>query len=254
MRVCSHLVVSYPSYPSHKMWFPGFRKFLAFILSLLWCSGYVESTYYWESYAAVNIEYSGQNSNDYLERSYTGDFASYARESEVRGDLWIIDDSRFGCNGNASWDYSLRDARDRIVLLELTDACSDYVQSVAVEETGAVGVVFYTSSDRSLSSKPSGANSVSITVALVMTNDDIANTFRNLRPAPQVQISEEHRRVTASSRTFYFVVFAFCILMGLSCLWFILSYIRRCCHSARRRQRQVRMVWCRMAPLHSILT
>ncbi len=221
------------------MWLPALCKCFALLLPLLLCFARVESSYYWEMFADVRIEYTNRDSNVEVGLKYSGDFASYSRTDNVNGKLRIADDS-FGCNGSTSLD-----ANGQILLLQLTPACSDYLQSVAAEASGAVGVVFYSPSDRvSLGSKPSNARTVLTTVALVQLGDETVDTFREqlkmqLKPPPAVSISKDYRQVYETSKTFYFVVFAFCILMALSCLWFVLSYVRRCCQSARNRQRRV---------------
>ncbi len=207
------------------------------LLPLLSIFSAVVSSTSWETVAQVSIEYSQRDSDVYIGRKYSGEFADYSRSNNVGGDLRIIEDARFGCNGSTGLDAP--DARGEVIVLALTGVCNDYLQALAAEESGAIGVVFYSPSDKSLSSKPSYAPIITATVAVIRTGDDIVDMFGNKRPTPRVTITKDYQQVYKTTHTFYFVVFAFCILMGLSCLWFLLSYIRRCCHSARNRQRRV---------------
>ena len=206
--------------------------FLLLILDL--CFIRTEATYYYELRAHVQI--------DGFTKTLLGDFAGYSSYGDTSGELILLEDD-FGCPG---WSSNRTFSSNYILFLRRT-GCSDYEQaSTAFHLRPAPnGLVFYYTpdSDRDrLSPKPEDRPKLStMTVAITKIYPDDLARLDNLDPGnpAQVRISGHYHQNFRTSQTFYFVVFAFCILMLLSCLWFVMSYMRRCHHSCRNRQRRV---------------
>ena len=218
---------------------------LACRVLLLWmilasvCTKAAEATYYYELRAHVEIDIDGST------KTLLGDFSSYSSYGDTAGQLVLLEDN-FGCRGWNSSGTNLVLPKSYILFLRRT-SCSDYEQaSVAYDLRPAPkGIVFYYSSDseRSLSSKPEGARSLpSVTVAITKIDSDYLVRLENLGDPAQVTVTGHYHQSFRTSQTFYFVVFAFCILMLLSCLWFLMSYMRRCHQSCRNRRRRVSLM------------
>lgn len=115
-----------------------------------------------------------------------------------------------------------------IALLPLTD-CEHYTQVQFAQDIGAAGVLFYSSSS---TSRLTGYHStVSIVVAFVVIQDHEMESLRRVLDLNNTVITIQIKNRTTTyrtSQTFYFVVFAFSVLVLLSLTWFIITYVRRC--------------------------
>lgn len=195
----------------------------------------VESTVYraYELVPHIKLEGNGQ--------MFIGEFASYSRlestpESQSTYLPLVFVNDGFGCPGN---DTDSQPLSNSILLLRLTQECTDYQQAIAAQRLGVQGLIFYYTPDavdKSLGSRYAERLSDITVVALELGESDI----EDMANSPHARIDPiYHKSFFQTSHTFYFVVFAFCILMLLSCLWCILSYIRRCQYNVRNRRRRV---------------
>ena len=180
------------------------------------------------------------STSDHSPDLIVGDFAGYGQASTDREKgVLVLADATYGCqDSNVTLPASARSSF--IVVLPLSE-CSDYLQAKKAEQDSASGVVFYYTSHSTRDSLESGDGRLSIPVVVVKTEDDFLDhiTGRKTPAYTFMAIEGMHYAVFQQSRTFYFIVTAFCILILLSCLWFFTSYFRRCRYSLRNRRRQV---------------
>ena len=196
----------------------------------------VESTLYYELVPYITLRAQGLGS-----KTLIGDFASYSdRRNTDKLPLVFVPDG-FGCpRWNDTIDTS---SNSRFTLIvRLTQDCSDYEQASVAQQLGAEGVIFYYTPGsvyNTLGPKPD-SRSPPLPIAVVsleLEDNDVQTLMAN--SSPTVSIQEQYRQSFQTSHTFYFVVFAFCILMLLSCLWFALSYIKKCHYNVQNRRRRV---------------
>lgn len=188
------------------------------------------------------------------EISVDGDYdPNYAtsRSDVKNAPLYQMEDPNFGCPNfdSDSMNFTLPSSRTGFVLmlpLETNSPCSEYVKARTARLTyGASGLIFRYSPDSprggQLRNRPINSEKLSrITIVTMQLEDgDVPRYHTPGQPPPRVSI-EGHYRQFQTSQTFYFIVFAFCILMLLSCLWFLMSYIKRCHYNVQRRRRRIR--------------
>lgn len=196
----------------------------------------VESTLYYELVPYITLRAQGLGS-----KTLIGDFASYSdRPNTDELPLVFVPDG-FGC---PRWNDTINTSSNSrfTLILRLTQDCADYEQASAAQQLGAEGVIFYYTPGsvyNTLGPKPN-SRSPPLPIAVVsleLEDDDVQVLMAN--SSPTVSIQEQYRQSFQTSHTFYFVVFAFCILMLLSCLWFALSYIKKCHYNVQNRRRRV---------------
>lgn len=180
---------------------------------------------------------------------------SVTRSDISKADLYVIDDPYFGCPGytpsnTSQFNTTLprRGAYFVVMLpyLGLNSRCLEFEKAkTARNKWGAAGLIFRYNRDDpqggKLRSKPSQSPGLSgITIVTMKLSDARSSPLSNgAGNHPHVTIVAHYHQFQAS-QTFYFIVFAFCILMLLSCLWFVMSYIKRCHYKIQRRRRRVR--------------
>lgn len=175
-----------------------------------------------------------------------GSFASYGEAStdRRRGEL-VLPSETYGCLESNATLPRISSGSSFIVVLPLSEdtysECNDYIQANQAYQDNAAGVVFYYTSDSSRDSATAGGAILAIPVAVVKVDDDLLAYITGQKSPRYTNVAIEGVNYTVfqQSRTFYFIVTAFCILILLSCLWFFTSYFRRCRHSVRNRRRQV---------------
>ena len=196
------------------------------------------------TYANYHTQYTRTEIYDNIE-SYSEDYgqlASFSNKSisSVSGRLYEPD-SLFGCTGLDSYNSTNQTPkRPFIVFLPLLTNCNPYVQSSYADEIGAVGVLFY--SRKTSKSLTIYHTSLRVLVSLVTLTDDEVTSLKQLLKWNETNITLDIRESTYSihkSHTFYFVVFAFSVLILLSVTWFIVTYIRRCHGVCVRKYRRV---------------
>ena len=134
-----------------------------------------------------------------------------------------------------------------VVIIPKT-ACEDYYQAAHAARIGARAVVFYSTQSGTLTSSLS---ILSIPVVYTALTAEDKNTLEVLLGLDNAEVTVElidAYYYYRTQQTFYFVVFAFTMLILLSLVWFVVSYMRRCYDSFRsRRQRvrefDVRLIW-----------
>lgn len=209
----------------------------------------VEASYYYELLAHVTLSGGGLD-----ETTIVGDFASYSNNNEniIReGHLALADGTTLGCmRGNAT--LSLQPGQS-IVFLGLTEDCDDYGLARNLRQVAAGVVFYYTPSSRRKSLGPRPSDEPALNgVAIIELDEGYVAVLKSLINPEQVSVTLEgiYHQYFQTSRTFYFVVFAFCILMILSCLWFGLSYLRRCRYNISRQRRS--RVSCTMSAVNAV--
>lgn len=190
--------------------------------------------YSYELRAHVTFDTTSGNSGEIL----VGWFAGYgdASTDTYRGTL-VLPGETYGCpESNTTLPIP---SGSFIVVLPLSE-CNDYLQAKKAQEENAAGVVFYYTSD-STNTVTSESDTLTIPVAIIEVEANLLEhiTGQESPRYTSVVIEGVHYAVFRQSRTFYFIVTAFCILILLSCLWFFTSYFRRCRHTLRSRRRQV---------------
>ena len=185
------------------------------------------------------------DTNDYNPDLVVGYFADYSKDTTQRrrGRLVLVDEE-YGCPESNITLPPLSTTSSYIVALRLS-GCNDYLQARKAEQDNAEGVVFFYTSNSARDSSSSGDSRLTIPVAVIEVGDDILGHITG-HDAPLysgVAIEGMQYAVFQQSRTFYFIVTAFCILILLSCLWFFTSYFRRCRYSLRNRRRQVHVLY-----------
>ena len=226
----------------------GILTKLLCLLSLLLCAVQRAQSYY-EIVPYVTFTSSAGG----YRKSFGGSYASYAAGNEAEGRLVLAPASHFDCGDSASAadNSTLTSFSGSVLLLELT-GCSDYIQAVKASQLGCSGIVFYYISDgeqggrTALGYRPDGDFILkSLSVALVsLRRSELNELAVELDSEYDVvaTIEPHQQQAFQTTHTFYFVVFAFTILMLLSCLWFVTSYVRRCRNTIRNRRRLVRGV------------
>ena len=182
---------------------------------------------------------------------YLLDFA--VRKDVSNAKLIVVQDESFGCFSNTSANNNITlPSKDTyfVVMLPYLAAgspCTDYHKAVTAKEVwGAFGVIFYYTQDYVLNSqgrRPDNAltiTGISIT-KVVLSVDEATALLSAYSSGFKLSVSvKAHLQQFQTTQTFYFIIFAFCILMLLSCLWFVMSYVKRCHYSLKRRRRRVR--------------
>lgn len=195
---------------------------------------------------------------DGLTLTEVGDYITdYAKILDIsNAKLVMVGDKNFGCpeeapttSSNRNITIPSKDSYFVVMLPYLGDnsPCSEYSKAVTARDVwGAAGVIYYyTPEDPQkgrLERRPDHTLSIqdlSLTKVLlssVKIDALLSEVEKDFQPRVSVTA---HYHQFQTTQTFYFIVFAFCILMLLSCLWFVMSYIKRCHYSLTRRRRRV---------------
>ena len=212
----------------------------ALVLSVSRCS-----SFYYQERPLISVQVNS------LRVAMVGDYVyDYASRKDIdQADLVIIEDSHFGCPNEAN--YTLPPEGSWFVLmvpfLGINSPCSEYLKAVAASQVwGAAGIIFYyTPGDpqegklprRRAGSPPLQKFSVT---KVELTASKMATIISEVDKGATARVTVMvYSHPLQTTQTFYFIVFAFCILMLLSCLWFVMSYIKRCHYSIQRRRRRV---------------
>ena len=185
-----------------------------------------------------------KDTNDYNSVLIVGQFADYGKErTERRRGRLVVPDETYGCPGTNATLPPVTTTSLFIVVLPLSE-CNDYTQAQTAELDGASGVVFYYTPDSAKDGTSQVRDTSLVIPVAVVDVGDVADFVASLSgqssaPYNGVAIEGVQYAVFRQSRTFYFIVTAFCILILLSCLWFFTSYFRRCRYTVRNRRRQV---------------
>lgn len=181
---------------------------------------------------------------------YVFDYAS--RRDLSSAELVVMEDANFGCESEPrSSNYSLPAKNSYfVVMVPITgnSPCSEYRKAVAASEVwGASGIIYYYTPDDPRGGKLSRRPSTSLPLKrfsvtkIELTARQTVTLFSEIDKGSVARVSiTTYSHPLQTTQTFYFIIFAFCILMILSCLWFVMSYLKRCHYSIKRRRRRVR--------------
>ena len=176
-----------------------------------------------------------------------GNIASYSNVSfvEISGPLYNANEN-FGCDLD---NDTLPLPQPFVLFAPLSDTCDDSVKALAAQKLGAAAVIFYTTdSRRTLIRRRIPDLKVAVTRITISRSSSIANALirgseEDVQPVNinglSVQATIYLSRNQPTSRTFYFVVFAFSLLILLSLMWFIISYVKRMLKQCTQRRRRV---------------
>ena len=171
-----------------------------------------------------------------------GQLASYSNRSVayITGKLYEPPSGLFDCARTSNLTAQTP-AEPFIVFLPLPTDCP-YTQARIAEQLGALGIVFYssqTSQDLNIYHDP-----LKVVVTLVTLTDQEIRSLRGILNFNNTTVSvtiKKFSNLPTNSHTFYFVVFAFSILVLLSLIWFSITYARRCYDHITSRRKRVRV-------------
>ena len=195
-----------------------------------------------------------------------GDYTSFGNSRDLLEKwLYLNEDTSFGCRKNDANETTILSYSPNSVLLlpDSSSPCSVHEKTKYAQEMYRVsGIIYYRTSmsdtSRNASATTTGelrtaasrgdrrrqtqSSSVPTVVRLILTSEQLAEFRSKLSTGSTLQVTIEadiEQRGFRTTQTFYFVVFAFCILMMLSCSWLLLSYFKRCHYRWRLRRNQV---------------
>ena len=220
-----------------------------------------------ESYGSYNYEFVPRVDLIFDKKVYAsmdGIYLGGSTKKLVSKQLIFVEDPYFGCTELNQTDTPPSYSANAVFLLPDTSHCSLYEKTrFASNLYDADGMLFYrppSQSDVNASvpmtytgptevtsesrKRQTRTQSVPVIRLTLMAAQLAQLSFKqSTGSALQVTINFELRqRQFNTSSTFYFVVFAFCILMMLSCSWLLLSYFKRCHYRWRVRRNQA-SVW-----------
>lgn len=238
------------------------QELLAVVLSLAALIPESSSLYY---QVRPTITIAAGKFNPTIVGQYDPDYSS-SKEDISSADLYVVEDPEFGCpsftpSNSTHHNYTLpRPNSEFVVMLPYLGTegpCSEYEKSVtAHDQWGTSGLIFRYDPDDprdgTLAHRPPRTPQLR-GITIVSMELEINSALLNREFLPRVTI-EHHYHPFPTSQTFYFIVFAFCILMLLSCLWFVMSYIKRCHYSVQRRRRRVSLGNLMILGCHSVFS
>ena len=166
--------------------------------------------------------------------------------------LLLVEDGNLGCqrvnvSNITSPPLVIIEPINAVVLTPLKGGCSAHTRATWAYTHGLPAIVFYYFPSQQKTHNH-GSNELPITVASVQLEESEFNDLKaSLAPQTdigRISIEGEYQGIFRKSQTFYFVVFAFCILMTLSCMWFAMSYVKKLRYSMRARRRRVSVCVC----------
>ena len=183
---------------------------------------------------------------DKTHKYYEGEsqLATYANNSvfTFTGKLYEPPNGLLTCSEHSNITYKLPD-QPFIVFVPLPTSstkCNAYKKAQKAEELGATGIVFY--SQRESSQLKLTRSSLKVVVTLVVLTEDEISLLKKegnwTNTTIKIEIDEESSYV-GNQHTFYFVVFAFTVLVILSLTWFIITYTKRCHDFITSKRRRV---------------
>ena len=183
-----------------------------------------------------------------------GIYIQYGPNTDFSKLLTVIDDPFFGCVGEANeTDVPAYPTQSTFLLADNSHCSISEKSSYLYDTYEARAVIFYRLSDeasekdnrqrRQTTQRTTGQSSNGPTVIrLNLLTEQVTRLLARQDAGSRLQVIVEAQlmqRGFRTTQTFYFVVFAFCILMFLSCSWLLLSYFRRCHYRWKMRRNQV---------------
>ena len=180
-----------------------------------------------------------------------GDYVSYGSNTDLTKLLYVVDDPFFGCMEANDTDFPSYPTRSAFLLPE-SSHCSNTEKSKFASDTyDARAVILYRLSDsndeedrerRQTAKQTAQSTSGPTIIKVSILTKQLEHLLTTQSASSTIQVTVEAQLIQRGFRTtqtFYFVVFAFCILMLLSCSWLLLSYFKRCHYRWRLRRNQV---------------
>ena len=192
--------------------------------------------------------------NRQLYTTIQGEYVSYGPNTDLSKLLTVIDDPFFGCAAEANeTDLQAFPTQSAFLLPDSSHCTISEKSSYLYNTYQARAVILYRLSDedeeqenrerRQNSQRTSSQTSNGPTIIrLNLLMEQLTRLLTGQKDGNRIQVIVEAQlmqRGFRTSQTFYFVVFAFCILMLLSCSWLLLSFFRRCHYRWRLRRNQV---------------
>lgn len=229
-----------------------------FVLALLSALASLSECYsYYEWIPKIQFLINGQHY-----ATIQGDYVSYGSSTDLSAKLLVIDDPFFGCTAEANETDVPAYPMQSTFLLPDSSHCTVSEKSTFLYSTyRARAALLYRLSDandeddrqrrqtgRPRTSSQSSSSGPTV-IRLNLLTVQLTQLLTQQSAGSEVQVRVEAQlmqRGFRTTQTFYFVVFAFCILMLLSCSWLLLSYFRRCHYRWRLRRNQVLLYMCHM--------
>lgn len=217
------------------------KWYLLFVLACVVPGGH---SFYWSFRPTVTFTVNT------FQESFVGRYADYSsyQVSVFDAQLVLTTEKDFGCSSKSirTSNATLPSSADRtsfVIMMPLSyPHCPDYQKASSAQALGAAAVVFYYNSDSKDGLHSRSTKKLKIPVSAIEVSDDtLGNILQQLqlKNGSSVAINGKYYQSLETTQTFYFVVFSFCILTFLSCMWFILSYVKKCHSASQRRRRQV---------------
>ena len=194
-----------------------------------------------------------------MQYRFEGTLATYSNASiSSTTGILLAPGSSFGCsdidiipsvpgNGSNSSDVSSAEASkpasnpsEPFVVIVPKTACEDYYQAAYAASIGARAVVFYSTQSGTLTSSLPILGIPVVYTGLSAEDKDTLEVLLGLENAQVTVELIDAYYYYRTQQTFYFVVFAFTMLILLSLVWFVVSYMRRCYDTVRTRRERVR--------------
>ena len=192
-----------------------------------------------------------------------GDYVSYGPNTDFSKRLYVIDDPFFGCATEANDTDVPAYPTQSAFLIPDSSHCTITEKSSFLSSTyQARAVILYRLSNsndedrqrRQTAQRTSGQSSSRgpTVIRLNLLTEQLTRLLTRQTASSTIQVTVKAQlmqRGFRTTQTFYFVVFAFCILMLLSCSWLLLSYFKRCHYRWRLRRNQV--LFCHKTHVHA---
>ena len=177
-------------------------------------------------------------------QEYDSQLASYTNDSvfSFTGKLYEPPNGLLTCSEHSNITDKLPD-QPFIMFVPLPTSstkCNAYKKAQKAEELGATGIVFYY--QRRSSQLELTRSSLKVVVTLVVLTEDELSLLKKEGNWTDTTIKIEIEDVSnyaGNQHTFYFVVFAFTVLVILSLTWFIITYTKRCHDYVTSKRRRV---------------
>jgi hypothetical protein len=183
-----------------------------------------------------------------------GSYISYGPNTDFAKLLSVVDDPFFGCSTETNeTDVPAYPTQSTFLLPDSSHCTISEKSSYLYSTYEARAVILYRLSDEASDEEnrqrrqttqrsPSQSSSGPTVIRLNMLTKQVTRLVARQSDGGRLQVIVEAQlmqRGFRTTQTFYFVVFAFCILMLLSCSWLLLSYFRRCHYRWKLRRNQV---------------
>ena len=179
------------------------------------------------------------NSNGQCE-TYDAQLTSYSDspQSASSGHLYDPPEGIFTCSHTSNMTYKIPE-KPFIVFLPLPE-CDPYTLALIAEEIGAMGVVFYTTSETTVQSSENHSSLTVIVAVLTLTDGQVISLLNWTNTSISVFIEEPtHNKSSLDPTILYLIILTVSVVFLLSVTWFIITYSRRCNEFVKKKRRKV---------------